>query len=205
MKVVVINGKAGVGKDTFVNIFSKNYNHRVKNFSSIDRVKKIAELCFGWNGIKTAKSRRLLSNLKKTWSDFNNGPIKDIVSRIKKDITYCNSVGIDTTDNVYFVHIREPHEIKKLKRYFNNVITLLIERDTEEFDNYSDRNVDKFEYDYVINNNSDINNLKIEVNEFINYLINRDNSIFIKPIKRNSKGSNYTIYDIDNDQHYDKK
>jgi dephospho-CoA kinase len=203
MKVVVINGKAGVGKDTFVSIFSKNYKHRVKNYSSIDRIKKIAELCFGWNGIKTAKSRKLLSNLKKNWSDFNNGPIKDIVSKIKKDITYCNSVNINTVNNIYFVHIREPHEIKKLNRYFDNIITLLIERETVEFDNYSDKNVNKFEYDYIINNNNDINNLKIEVNEFINFIIDKKVTVFNNYNYYNK--DNNTFYDIDNGVHFDDK
>ena len=61
-QIVIINGTGGCGKDTFVSFVSKY--KRVYNFSSIDKVKEIAKL-IGWNGGKTDKDRKFLSDLKK--------------------------------------------------------------------------------------------------------------------------------------------
>ena len=61
-QIVIINGTGGCGKDTFVSFVSKY--KRVYNFSSIDKVKEIAKL-IGWDGGKTDKDRKFLSDLKK--------------------------------------------------------------------------------------------------------------------------------------------
>lgn len=68
-QIVIINGTGGSGKDTFVQFCSK-YN-KVMNFSSIDKVKEIARL-IGWDGKKTEKDRKFLSDLKKLTTEYND-------------------------------------------------------------------------------------------------------------------------------------
>ena len=47
-KIVVINGSGGVGKDTFVEFCSEFA--KVKNISSVDKVKEAAKVLVNWNG-----------------------------------------------------------------------------------------------------------------------------------------------------------
>ena len=56
MQIVIINGKAGTGKDTFV-LMCKDIlgATKVLNASTIDFVKEVAEYC-GWDGTKTQKN-----------------------------------------------------------------------------------------------------------------------------------------------------
>jgi len=169
MKVIVINGGAETGKDKFVKIFRYTSGLRVKNFSSVDKVKNISEICFGWDGKKNEKSRKFLSEMKRIWTDFNDGPTNDILNRIEIDTKYCMEKDKDIRKNVYFLHIREPEEIKKIQKiYGDNCITLIIKKDVEFHpNNSSDQNVDKYEYQYTIDNNGSLDDLKKNVKQFI--------------------------------------
>ncbi|MBO5879339.1 MAG: hypothetical protein J6Q68_02150, partial [Clostridia bacterium] len=59
--VMVINGAGGVGKDTLCDFASAHFS--VMNISSITPIKEIAAMC-GWNGEKSDKARKFLSDLK---------------------------------------------------------------------------------------------------------------------------------------------
>ena len=141
-KIVIINGTGGCGKDTFVDICSKY--KKVYNFSSIDSVKEIARI-IGWNGTKSDKDRKFLSDLKKLTTDYNDfafNSIKDAINIFNK-----------SNDELMFIHIREPEEIKKVVDKFK-VKTLLIKRQNQELieTNSSDANVEDYNYDYIIIN-----------------------------------------------------
>ena len=140
--IIIINGTGGSGKDTFVEFCSK-YT-KVMNFSSIDKVKEIAKL-IGWNGGKTDKDRKFLSDLKKLTTEYNDMAFNSI----KECVTRFN----DSDDKLLFIHIREPEEIKRAANSFNTK-TLLVKRKglLNIQTNYSDANVDAFDYDYVIEN-----------------------------------------------------
>jgi len=173
MKVVVINGGAEVGKDKFVSFFKEiSKDFRVKNYSSIDRVKQISEICFGWDGKKDDKSRRLLSEMKKIWTDFNDGPFDIITNQIVTDIKWSKDKNKDTSKNIYFLHIREPKEILKVKQFYvDDCITLLIKKDVDFIpDNDSDKNVENFDYDYIVDNNKSEIELKKRAEEFLKYI-----------------------------------
>ena len=79
---IIINGTGGSGKDTFVEYVAK-YT-KVFNFSSIDVIKEIGSLQvykkiqglewlaeYGWQGKKTEKDRKFLSELKRIWEEYN--------------------------------------------------------------------------------------------------------------------------------------
>lgn len=156
-KIVVINGTGGSGKDTFVELTSTI--RKVYNVSSIDKVKEIAKTC-GWNGKKDEKDRKFLSDLKILLIKYNDLPFNDICEKIEK---FNNS-----EDEIMFIHIREPEEIKRIVSKYN-AITLLIKRkglDNIET-NSSDFNVDNYDYDYYINNDGTIEDLKKEAIGFI--------------------------------------
>ena len=167
MKVIIINGSAQTGKDQFANFFNKHYDYKSVNWSTIDKVKKISKRNFGWNGKKTDEARRFLSEMKRIWSEFNNGPFEDMVQKISK---YNSNLPKSERQNiVYFIHCREPHEIQKfVDKYGNKCLTVLLNREDREVpNNDSDKNVANYEYDFYIDNDGDKKKLEKQVLEFI--------------------------------------
>ena len=150
-RVVVINGSGGVGKDTAVKhitdmIYSIDSKLLVCNYSSVDKVKKIAEL-IGWDGTKTERNRKFLSDLKMLTSEYNDMPFNDMKRRFEEFQDVDNEI-------LLFLHIREPEEIERVKREFG-AITILIKRDSipQITSNMADGNVFNYDYDIVIDNN----------------------------------------------------
>ena len=165
MRVIIINGSAESGKDTFVEIFTKLSNNKVRNLSTIDKVKEfMTEL--GWDGSKDEKSRQAMSDLKRIITDFNDGIFNDMIYRIK---TLSKWHGYDTI----FVHCREPEEIQKFVDHYGSdicKILLVTGRKSKKYNNDADKNVDNYNYDYIIKNDGSLDELNNKVKFFINWL-----------------------------------
>lgn len=170
MKIVILNGSARNGKDQFANFFKKKYKYKCVNWSTIDKVKNVSKRNFGWNGKKTDEARLFLSEIKRVWSEYNNGPFVDMTNKISDH--YSKLDKKDQLNMIYFIHCREPHEIQKfVDKYGDDCITLLLKREDREVpNNESDKNVANFNYDFTIDNNGDKEKLKIQAIEFINTL-----------------------------------
>ena len=157
--IIIINGSGGVGKDTICDIVSKYYP--TINISSITPITEIAKLG-GWSGEKDAKSRRLLSNLKSIFTEYNDLSYLYIMRECKK--------FLEDNNVIMFVHIREANEIEKFKNSaLTKCKTLLIRRneaDKAPLGNESDDLVEKFKYDYIYNNNKSL--LELE-SDFMKY------------------------------------
>ena len=179
VKVVIVNGKPGVGKSEFERQCAAQCNlfHRTTGFSlgrdlwisitsTVDFVKEIATEC-GWDGTKTLENRKFLSDLKDLLTQWDNVPYKMIVN-------HANSLP-NSMDWIMFVDCREPAEIQKLKEGLN-ATTLLIRRpgdEETEISNHADAGVFEYEYDLTIENNSDIMDLAKKAKDFINYMRGR--------------------------------
>jgi glutamyl-tRNA reductase len=168
MKVILINGSAQTGKDNFANYFKKHYKYKCVNWSTIDKVKKVSRRNFGWNGKKTDEARLFLSELKRIWTEFNNGPFEDMINKI--DNHYTKLEKKDKRYMIYFIHCREPREIQKfVDKYNNKCITVLLKREDRDIpNNESDKNVANFNYDFIINNVGDKKQLEKEALDFLN-------------------------------------
>lgn len=162
MKVLIINGSAKSGKDLFVKLFKKNYQHKCYNWSTIDRVKEIAKRNFGWDGEKTDEARLLLSEIKRIWNDFNNGAFEYKVQKI--DNNHLLQADEHKANVLYFTHCREADEITKFKnRYGNKCHTIFLNRKNIDVpNNRSDKNVGNYQYDFYIENDEDIETLEIK-------------------------------------------
>ena len=146
--VIVINGRGGCGKDTLVDAVKKVY--KVMNVSSIDKIKEIATYC-GWRGTKDVASRTFLARLKQLCIEYNDLPLNDILEKFK--------TFLDSDNDIMFVHIREGSEIDKLKAHIPTLKTILVHRDETDnalYTNNADLNVEDYTYDYVFNNNGEI-------------------------------------------------
>ena len=157
-QVIIINGTGGSGKDTFVQYCSEFAN--VINISSVDKVKKAAQVLVGWNGEKDEKSRKLLVDLKRLSIEYNDAPSKYVQEQYK---AFLNSKA-----EYLFIHIREIEEIEKIKKLLN-AKTLLITNPRVKLitTNASDANVYKYEYDFYIENDGTLAELKQKAKEFI--------------------------------------
>ena len=179
VKVCVINGAPGSGKTTFENICREKCNmfQRVPGFnkdhmlwidicSTVDFVKDLALEC-GWDGTKTLKNRKFLSDLKDLLTEWDDVPFKKIEERAQLRAKDASAV-----DWILFVDCREPAEIQKLKERLN-AITVLIRRpgdEETETSNHADAGVFDYDYDLNIYNEYGLDELEMLAKEFIDYL-----------------------------------
>lgn len=156
--IFITNGMARCGKDTFA-AYLNDIIPTLK-YSSIDKVKEIAELC-GWDvASKTEEDRKFLSDLKMLTTKYSDMPFKAIeekVNEFKEDDKYC----------VMLIDIREPEEIEKAKKAFNTK-TILIKNDRVEniSSNFGDANVFNYNYDFEIENNGTLEEFRNKIYEF---------------------------------------
>lgn len=157
-KVIVINGTGGSGKDTFVEFCSEFI--KIINISSVDKVKEAAKILVGWDGSKDEISRKLLVDLKQLSIEYNDYPTIYIQEQ------YDNF--IKSNFNILFIHIREINEIKKIKDLLK-AKTLLIRNPRVSLitSNNSDKNVYNYTYDYIIENDGTLDDLRKKAKDFI--------------------------------------
>ena len=160
---IIINGVGGCGKDTLVELAS-NY-HKVKNISSITPIKEIAKKC-GWNGEKTDKARKFLSDLKKVLTEYNEYPMQYLLKE-QQDFLL---------KEILFVHIREPHEIEKFKNASKTLTYALLVLPRDElknkvYGNKSDDEVNNYDYDLVFANDKPLDIIEKEWARFIDEVI----------------------------------
>ena len=143
--VVVINGAGGVGKDTLCNFAAEEY--RVRNVSSVDPIKDLARIA-GWEGEKSDRARKMLSDLKRLFTEYNDLPLRYIREQYQQ--------FLKSDEQVMFVHIREPEEIRRfVETAPEHIRTLLITNSSRQisvYGNVSDDNVALYQYDGVYDN-----------------------------------------------------
>lgn len=143
--VIVINGAGGVGKDTLCDFAARAY--RVRNVSSVDPIKAMARMG-GWDGDKSDKSRKMLSDLKMLFTQYNDLCLRYITEQYQQ--------FLDSEEQVMFVHIREPEEIARFVAVSpEHIKTLLITNSAKErhvYRNASDDNVAQYSYHAVYDN-----------------------------------------------------
>lgn len=170
MKYFIINGRPRSGKDTFVNFCLEELGAFGKLISTVDFVKKIATEC-GWDGTKDLKNRKFLSDLKDLLTNWGDIPYKKTLQEIdmfKFDLDYW-----DVSDKgVVFIMCREPKEIERFERELN-AKSVLIRRASVEFEqqsNHADSEVLNHKYDYIIENNGTVDELKEKAKGFLKNL-----------------------------------
>lgn len=172
-QIFIINGSGGVGKDTFVELVSTELNdifkkfHTVVNFSSVDKVKEIARE-IGWDGKKSEKDRKFLSDLKILTSEYCDMPFKSMKNKVAEFMNDEESIFL-------FLHIREPEEIARAVKEFG-AKTILVVRDAVKHivSNMADENVFNYNYDFVVNNIGTKEELNIKAKDFVQEVIDSE-------------------------------
>ncbi len=159
-RVIIVNGRGGVGKDTLCALAARDY--RVRNISSITPILEIARFA-GWDGEKTPAARRLLSQLKQAFTEWND-----------LSFQYCMAqyaAFLQSEDEILFVHIRETAEIERFRQAVGaDCQTLLVRRQAVEqtgpLGNHADDDVSHYHYDYYFYNDGPLDGLEDNVRCF---------------------------------------
>lgn len=166
MKIIVINGQGGVGKDTFV-AFCGNEDHGIFNFSMVDEIKRVAKILH-WTGSKEPKDRKFLSDLKDLASEYNDFPFQHTINKIKDALRVYGRFGRSTHNMVCFVHAREPEDINRwVNDYGARALLIRNERIEGEYGNHADDSVMKASYYYTVYNNEGLYELEQKAKKFI--------------------------------------
>lgn len=152
-KVIIVNGPARSGKDTFAKILGELYS--VEKLSIIDLSKDIASM-IGWDGTKGDRSRRLLSDIKALIDTYNDASFTYLKNKVA-DIMIadeCEYILIDA---------RKIQDIERLMREFD-AISVYIKNEqvkcvTTNIDDIDAMFVNPI-YTHVIDNNGTIDEFR---------------------------------------------
>lgn len=166
MKIVLISGKARHGKDSLAAFMKEDLekqNKKVLITHYADLLKFICANYFNWNGKKDAEGRQLLQYIgtdkiravdPDTWVMF-------IIKILK--------IFPDTWDYVLIPDCRFVNEVSLMKKNFNDIKVIRIHRPNfindlseEQKNSESETALDNYTFDYVICNDSTLDNLKLK-------------------------------------------
>ena len=170
-QVFIINGRGSVGKDTVCNCVAQYC--RVRNISSITPIVEIARFA-GWSGEKTLAARKMLSQLKQVFTEYNDLSFRYCMEQYQQ---FCAC----SDEEILFIHVREPEEIARLKAAIGRGCrTLLIRRKDEhvtQYGNRSDDEVEQYSYDLYFQNEPPLETLPERVWSFFQQSV--QNSIHV--------------------------
>ena len=168
-KIIILNGQGASGKGVLKN-FIKEYDKaqtgldRIADTSIIDRTKAIAQMC-GWTGAKEDRDRAFLHDLKILLQEYNDLPYRTVANFIQQ--TAAVSINGELAYPYIFVDAREIPDIERLIKDFG-ATTILIKRGQRSYGNEADDNVFNWQYDYIIENDGTLDDLKLAAQFFWN-------------------------------------
>ena len=161
--IYITSGIGRSGKDTFCEFVGK-YIPTYK-YSIVDLPKEAAKV-LGWDGGKAEKDRKFLSDIMDLSTDYNDGPFRDVLSIVTD---FKNNL-ID--DEVLFVDMRDPKDIARAVEIFGAETILIRNPNVEKIEtNHADRDVENYEYDYIIENDGTLGQLDLMAKFFVREII----------------------------------
>ena len=160
-KIFVQNSVGGSGKDTWASLLNK-YIPTYK-YSIVDLPKEAAKV-LGWDGGKTEKDRKFLSDVMDLSTDYNDAPFKDVLSLVTD---FKNSKDFDECD-VLIIDMRDPKDIARAVETFGAETILIRNPNVRKIEsNHADANVENYEYDYIIENDGTLEQIERVAKLFI--------------------------------------
>ncbi len=163
-KIVILNGYATAGKNSFVDFCSKYAN--VHHYSYVDYARNVVAPLCGYTGGKTEKERNFLADLNDILIKYYDLPYRNIRSVAK------NFLYNDEENGILFIDIREPKAIKRACDEFKAVSVFVDNNNVERItSNHADANVRNYEYDYIIDNDGTLEQLEESAKTFVEDLM----------------------------------
>lgn len=179
-KIFVFSGKPNAGKDTaceFIYNYVKSKGYKVLNIQIGYYIKMYAKSIIEWDGTEDTKPRSLLQELG---TDIIRNKIDPdfFVKRIIEDIRiYSYYFDVITVSDA-----RLPGEIDGIYNAFNNVYKVNIQRPNydngltdEQNSHFVENALNEYDkYDFVILNDSTLENLNIKVKSIVNEVFSNE-------------------------------
>ncbi len=178
--IILIGGRAGEGKSTFA-AFCGDYLLKDLDISSVvvPFAAKVKDTAFemGWDGNKDEKGRKLLQEIGRIGREYDIDLWANHAIEYIKD---CDAQGFE----YYFIDDwRFPNEAKAVKDHFHPVVLVRMRRPEEYhtlfgtamYNDVSEASLpdeDSY-YDYVINNNKSLDDLKAKAKEFVDEILKK--------------------------------
>ena len=179
-KIFILNGVGTSGKGEFASRLSKHIP--TIKYSIIDMIKEVAE-DLGWEGSKTEKDRKFLSDLMDLATEYNDSPYRDVASLV-------NAFKTELPETVLIIDMRDPIDIKRAVDDFGAETILIRNPNVGKIkSNHADANVENYRYDYIIENNGSLEQLESTVELFIKTVITEEYTL---------PGNSYCIHYTDN-------
>lgn len=165
--VVLVNGRAQAGKDTFVSFVrheleQKGY-YSVYNRSKTDPTREALEK-LDWGGNKTDYVRDIMKQLV------------NFADRTGRNTRYFQST-VDLLSGIVFFHVRDLYSISEYrqiaKKAGSSVITLFVHRNAAKAKDQQWSDLEDYKYDYRVLNNSTLKDLQKEAELFATLLFKR--------------------------------
>jgi len=166
--IFIISGKARVGKDTvgdFIIEFLKRREYNPIKMAYAKYLKMYAKDYFNWDGNEESKPRDLLQQLGTEIIRKKMNKPHFLVNRIIEDI----EILFNYFDSFVITDAREEKEITMVKDRFDNAISIKINRNVDvltdkQKKHFTEIALDDYDdYDYIINNDGSIDDLKDKV------------------------------------------
>ena len=175
---VLVSGKAQSGKDTISDYLVKNYNFEKIAFATA--LKNCLRQFSDWDGQKDEAGRKLLQSVGQAFREYDKDNwVKLLLIEIEAKI-YHLYIKNYATKNINFVisDVRFINEIVRFKELIKkripkaNFITIRVERPSLDNDTWrkdiSETELDNYkEFDYTVNNDSDIETLYQKIDKII--------------------------------------
>lgn len=179
LKVFIINGSGGSGKDTFCNYIEqlateKDRFYHVESIYTSTPAKQWATT-MGWDGSKLPSDRRFLCNLKDMLDYWNNATYNHIKNCFSS--YYVTKFYHCYNKSIFFIHAREEKDIVWIENYCQNkgisCKSILIKRpNATKKGNHADDNVEQYiNYDYTVVNDGTLEDFKKKAQDFFEYHI----------------------------------
>jgi hypothetical protein len=162
-KIFIQNSVGGSGKDTWAGLVGKYIpTHK---YSIIDLTKEAAKV-LGWDGGKTEKDRKFLSDIMDLATKYNDSPFQDVLSVVTD---FKNNL---IEGEVLFIDMRDPKDIARAVEIFGAKTILIRNPNVEKIEsNHADANVEDYNYDYIIENDGTLEQLDAMAKLFVRDII----------------------------------
>lgn len=162
-KIYITSGVGRSGKDTFCEFIGKYI--RTYKYSIIDLPKEAAKI-LGWDGGKTEKDRKFLSDIMDLSTEYNDSPFRDVASIVSD---FKNNL---IEDEILFIDMRDPKDIARAVEIFGAETILIRNPNVDKIEtNHADANVENYEYDYIIENDGTLEQLDTMAKFFVREII----------------------------------
>ena len=162
-KIFVQNSVGGSGKDTWAGLVGKYIS--THKYSIIDLPKEAAKI-LGWDGGKTEKDRKFLSDIMDLSTKYNDSPFRDVLSVVTD---FKNNL---IEDKVLFIDMRDPKDIARAVEIFGAETILIRNPNVAKIEsNHADANVENYKYDYIIENDGTLEQLEAMAKLFVRDII----------------------------------